>query len=398
MTPENRIRSRMPRLACFFVSAAVSWMGVALAACDDTTHTAETQHPSKQPPLPPALPQQPPEQLVSTKRLMATIAELPVKRAALGDAAHVDGLHETQQQLIAAFHEMGLEPTLQRLDYAGGLHTPDRPLCNIIIDIPGEPDDTEGLADEVVLFSAHFDAVPGAPGADDDGTGVAAILEMARLLKDRPMKRTLRLVLFNLEEVGIVGSLQYVHALKQAMAGGGHTDLWRGETIVGMVSMDMLGYYRDEPNSQRLPVNIPEWVWAATGTQPPTVGDFIATATVLKYRPFSQALKAAMHEAEPSCKVFALDALPIAPPDLLRSDHAPFWSLSVPAVIMSDTAELRSPHYHTPSDTIETIDRERYTLTVRAIVGAAWRLCGPAERDDAPDWLAPPQQTPTAHQ
>jgi hypothetical protein len=102
-------------------------------------------------------------------------------------------------------------------------------------------------------------------------------------------------------------------------------------------------------------------------------------ATVLKHRKFSQSLTKAMKETSPGLKVVTVDFLPIALPDLLRSDHAPFLAIGVPAVIVSDTAEFRSKHYHKPTDTIETLDIPRFTMTVKGLVGAVHRLAEPLD-------------------
>src|SRR5690606_16197831 len=238
---------------------------------------------------------------------------------------------------------------------------------NIIVDLPGTD-----LPGEVLILGAHFDAVPNAPGADDDGTGVAAILELARLLKDEPMRRTVRLCLFNVEEAGMIGSGEYVHRVLTPRIQAGK------ETVVGMVALDMLGYFSDEPDSQRSPVDdIP-------GVTIPTVGDFIAMGGIARHRDFSQAFAREMRAAAPECKVFVADFFPIAPPDLLRSDHGPFLSAGLPAIILSDTANFRSPHYHTPGDTIDTIDEERFAAVVRAVAGAAHAIAEPARADEEP--------------
>ncbi|MFN7021838.1 MAG: M20/M25/M40 family metallo-hydrolase [Phycisphaerales bacterium] len=332
-----------------------------------------------------------PEAKVTKERLIAEIAALPVKRAANGDAAHRQGLRDTEELLLARLRELGYTPTTHDFDFlgssrarreqaAGGAAEPTT-WRNIIVEIPGRE-----RPDEVLIFSAHFDAVPRSPGADDDGSGVAAILEMARLLKDRPMQRTLRLCLFNLEEVGLVGSRAYVQSIEHEIKGEPITpdpppepgaepaEIKRRpptKKILGMASLDGIGYFTDQPNSQRSP--IPE----SALFKPPTVGDFIGIAGILKHRTWSQALEKAMKAASPPVKIVNLDFLPIAVPDILRSDHAWFLREGVPAVIVTDTANFRNPHYHEPTDNVDTLDQDRYTEVVRALVGAAHRLAGP---------------------
>ena len=304
---------------------------------------------------------------VTAERLIAHIKALPTSRAAWGDEASKKGLRETETQIVAKLKEMGYEPVLDPVDFLGARSgdvesMPEKPWHNIIVEIPGKT-----RPDEVLILSAHIDAVPGSPGADDDGTGVATVLEAARVLKDAPMQRTVRLIFFNLEEVGLVGSRAYVQRIKPDLDA-------KKYTILGMASIDMIGYYSSEPNSQKSPIP------AMGKFKPPTVGDFIGTAGILAHRHFSQALDRAMHAAEPGengVKTVVVDFLPIAPPDLLRSDHAPFLAAGVPAVIMSDTANFRSAHYHKPTDTIETLDAERFAIGARSIIGAYHALAGP---------------------
>lgn len=307
---------------------------------------------------------------VRRERLLASVQMLPTKRAARGDAEHQAGLRQTEKLLIEHIRGLGLEPRLDPVDFLGG-DREQEPWNNIIIDLPGTT-----LPGEVIVISAHFDAVPRSPGAEDDGTGVAAVLEMARILKSRPMHRTVRLILFNLEEAGLVGSRAYVARNMEAWSEG-------KEKIVGMVSLDMIGYYTDEPNSQKSPLPPDSKLF-----KPPSVGDFLGMGGVLQHRWFSQAFNAAMNEAEPRLKTVVLDFLPFTPPDLLRSDHAPFLAAGIPGVILSTTAEMRNPHYHKPTDTIDTIDPERFEFASRAVLGATWRLAGPADKP-APR-LAPP--------
>lgn len=304
---------------------------------------------------------------VTGERLMAHIKALPTSRAAWGNDESKEGLRETEAQIVKKLTDMGYTPRLDPVDFLGSRSgdkdaAPDAPWNNIFVDIPGKTRPTE-----VLILAAHFDAVPGSPGADDNGSGVATVLEAARVLKDAPMQRTVRLIFFNLEEVGLVGSRAYVERIKPDLEA-------KKERIVGMASIDMIGYYSSEPNSQKSPIP------AMGKFKPPTVGDFIGVAGILTHRHFSQALDKAMHAAEPGengVKTVVVDFLPIAPPDLLRSDHAPFLAAGVPAVIMSDTANFRSPHYHKATDTIETLDAERLAVGARSIIGAYHALAGP---------------------
>lgn len=334
----------------------------------------------------PADPPAAPQSLVSRERLLEELKALPVKRSANGSDAHREGLRKTEEMLLEKLRAMGYQPATQEVEFLGSSREArqqepkeHKPWRNIIVEIPGRTH-----PNDILIFSSHFDAVPRSPGADDDGTGTVALLEMARLLKDQQMQRTLRLIFFNLEEVGLVGSRAYVESIEAEIKGPidpAHADdtpsppkrLPPTKRFLGMASIDGVGYFTDEPNSQKSPV--PETRFF----KPPTVGDFVGMGGIGRHRKFSQALAKSMRAAAPLLKVVAVDFLPIAPPDFLRSDHAPFLAEGVPAVILTDTANFRSPHYHQPTDTVDTIDMTRFTLVVQGLVGAAHVLAGPVD-------------------
>ncbi|MGD9688578.1 MAG: M20/M25/M40 family metallo-hydrolase [Phycisphaerales bacterium] len=312
---------------------------------------------------------------VESARLEATLRALPVKRSAAGDLEHIDGLERAQTWIKDQVRALGYEPQTQRVVF-GGRPRPDatpeqaaaraRTWENIILELPGKEH-----PNQVLIVGAHFDAVPDTPGADDNATGVATLLEMARVLKDRPMKRTVRLIFFNLEEVGLVGSSQYAARFAERVSD-------KSEHLVGMISLEMLGFYSDAPGSQQAPFKGLD----ALGL--PTVGDFIALAGVLSGREFIRQLEEQMRRAEPACRTFVFDFSPIAPPDILRSDHAPFLLRGLPAVMLTDTANFRNPHYHEPTDTIETLDLQRLTRTAAAVTQAVHAIAAPAGGPDAP--------------
>ncbi|GJQ29431.1 MAG: hypothetical protein HBSAPP03_13150 [Phycisphaerae bacterium] len=319
----------------------------------------------------------PPQDQIETDRLMGFIRDLPTRRAPLGGEEHREGLRATEQLLTDRLAALGFEPTRHAFQWSlprsapkEGQPVPDAESMtwhNILIDLPGTD-----LKDEVLLVGAHFDAAPKAPGADDNGTGTSALLELARVLKDQPRRRTIRLVFFNLEETGLIGSTKYVAGLPKDGP----------QKIVGMISLEMLGYFSDEPDSQKSPIPKVEGVW-----EPPTVGDSIAVVGIARDRPFSQKLIGEMGKAEPKLKITVVDFLPIPVPDMMRSDHRPFVMAGLPAVMITDTANFRNPHYHQPTDTIDTLDPVRFTYVVKAVAGAVHALA------NAEPWMpaAPPK-------
>lgn len=330
-----------------------------------------------------------PSELIDEARLMATLRTLPTKRAARGDGAHRRGLRETEELILARVREAGLAPTIHELpigdgkDTKGGDASADAGVAwrNVLVDLPGT--DSAG---EVVLLGAHFDAVPGSPGADDNGSGTAALLEIARAygsMRARGWRthKTIRLAFFNLEEVGMVGSTRYFRdfARKNAPDKEGEGPSSKDsneragrERVVAMASLEMLGYYSDAANSQRSPFPKIEGVF-----DPPTVGDSIVIVALAKHRELARSLERGMLENAPGIKVFVADFSPLPLPDLMRSDHAAFALAGVPAAMITDTANFRNPNYHKASDTLEAIDAPRFTRTARGIAGAWWTLAGP---------------------
>ncbi|MCC6425544.1 MAG: M20/M25/M40 family metallo-hydrolase [Phycisphaerales bacterium] len=329
---------------------------------------------------------------VSAERVMEGLRALPVARAPLGDAEHRKGLRATEELLVERLKGMGYEPVVQKIEWVspaqrlgrksevgkdgaekkeadgggdgggggggdGGKDAaqpgdPPEFWNNIIVDLPGKE-----LAEEVLLIGAHFDAVAKSPGADDNGSGTAALLEVARVLKDHPMKRTVRLVFFNLEEIGLVGSRQY--------AANFAANKESKERIVGMVSLEMIGYFCMEEGCQRSPVGPIKGVF-----EPPTKGDTLAAVTLAAHQEFNKKFTAAFEAGSDGLKITRFDFMPMPIPDVMRSDHAPFLAQGVPAIMLTDTSNFRNPNYHKPTDAVETLDQDRYVRGVRGVVSA----------------------------
>lgn len=317
---------------------------------------------------------------VDRQALVDVMRALPEARSARMDR---EGLAKAEGVLVARLQALGYEPTLQEVKWSIPARNwkegqpkdaakPDdkseaktEPVIsnNIIVEIRGKV-----LPDEVVLVSAHFDAVPRSPGADDDASGVAGVMELARVLKDHSPDRTVRFVLFTLEEVGLVGSTEYVRRWRDDSKPGGPREK---EKIVAMLSLELLGYYSDQEGSQKSPFPPIKGVF-----EPSTVSDNIVLVTTSAHQPLTKRVEAAMVAAAPGVKVFRADFSPVPLPDLMRSDHAPFLLAGIPAVMVTDTANFRNPNYHKPTDTIETLDLERMTRTVEGLLGAVRELAG----------------------
>ena len=216
-----------------------------------------------------------------------------------------------------------------------------------VIEIGGaEPD--RGL----VVVGAHYDSVDGSPGANDNGTGVAAVLELARILKDRRPRRSVRLVAFVNEEppfyyTNAMGSRRYATRLAEA-----------GETNVAMLSLETIGYYSDDPGSQHYPFPL-SFFYPDTGNFIGFVGNLRSVALV------RQAVKSFRGNASFPCEGLA------APGWLTGvgwSDHWSFWRVGVPAIMVTDTALFRYREYHTPADRTDVVDYERLARVVDGLV------------------------------
>jgi Peptidase family M28 len=200
--------------------------------------------------------------------------------------------------------------------------------------------------DEIIIIGAHYDTVAVSPGADDNASGIAALLSLAKQFEQAKFAKTVRFVAFAQEELGKIGSQAYANRAKQL-----------GENIVAMLSFDMLGYYTDQPGSQAYPVPV--------GNLYPDRGNYLAFVSNLQSRDL---LRSSIQSFRKSATVpsEAL-ALPELIMDTGRSDHAAFWNVGYSAILVTDTANFRNPHYHRDSDRISTLDFDRFTRAVDGI-------------------------------
>lgn len=206
-----------------------------------------------------------------------------------------------------------------------------------------------------ILIGAHYDAVPGSPGADDNATGVAVLLELARILSEETTNFPIRLVAFDLEEYGLLGSKTYANYLKQ-----------QKQQLRLAIGLEMLGYCNRRENSQKYPFGLKYFY--------PPQGDFIALIGNLKTIPDLIALSKNMRQSNALCKWLAVPFNGWIVPDTRRSDHAPFWDRGYRSLMVTDTSNFRNPHYHKPSDTLETIDLDFLTSVCLGLAKAIVRI------------------------
>ncbi|MCC0176011.1 M28 family peptidase [Waterburya agarophytonicola K14] len=202
-----------------------------------------------------------------------------------------------------------------------------------------------------ILIGAHYDGVPGTPGADDNATGVAVLLELATVFSTNPVKYPIQLVAFDLEEYNRAGSFAYAKYLKN-----------KKQKLRLMLSLEMLGYCDRAVNSQRYPDIIKPFY--------PDTGDFIAlvgnSSAFLDLVRLSRQIK---RNGTP-CQILPDPSSGKLVPITGFSDHFAFWQQKYRAIMVTDTAMLRNPHYHKPSDTIDTLDLDFLTDVCQSLIAA----------------------------
>lgn len=191
----------------------------------------------------------------------------------------------------------------------------------------------------VLILGAHYDTVPGSPGADDNASAVALLLEVARNIQAVPLGSTVRLIAFSLEEYDYGGSAHYVEGLKKG-----------GEEILGMISVEMVGF--TAPRQDYPPYLNPKHY--------PNVGDFIAIIGNERSR---ELLEKVCQSFKTNSPQLPLELLVVpgngeAMEEARLSDHSPFWDQGLSALMVTDTGFLRNPNYHLSSDRIETLNFE----------------------------------------
>ena len=209
-----------------------------------------------------------------------------------------------------------------------------------------------GTSPKIVLIGAHYDSVFGAPGANDNGTGVAAVLALARRFAKKQPTQTLRFVAFVNEEPPYfqtpqMGSFVYAGRCKA-----------RGDQISAMISLETIGYYSDAPRSQTYPVPL-------IGAFYPTTGNFIGFVGNVRSRTLLRGAIALFRQQAKLPSEGA--ALPSFIPGVAWSDQWSFWQHGYPGIMITDTALFRYPHYHATTDTPDKLDYDRFALVVSGV-------------------------------
>jgi len=254
---------------------------------------------------------------------------------------------EAARYIRVNLEELGFQVRPQLFDSEG------EQLANLEVELPGE-----GSAQALIVVGAHYDTVAGGPGADDNGSGVAVLLELARFLAGGTFSHSVRLVAFANEEAPFfgtdaMGSKLYAERARR-----------RGERVLGMLSLETLGWYSDRRGSQAYPFPF-TYLYPATGNFVAFVGDLASRRLVRRaVGTFRQAV------AFPSEGV----AAPRAIDGVGWSDHWSFWQMGYPALMVTDTAMFRYPHYHAGSDTPERLDYERLARVTAGLAAVVAEL------------------------
>lgn len=256
--------------------------------------------------------------------------------------AHYPALEAAASYIELQLVTMGYAPALQEFVVE------DRPVRNLEVMFQPAADDADA---STLVIGAHYDSADQSPGANDNGTGVAALIEMARLLGQAPKPNCrLRLVFFVNEEqpygkTEAMGSLRHARALAE-----------NGERVRGMIALETLGYFTNEPNSQRFPPPF--------GLIYPRTGNFVAFVGLLRARQLVHDCVGLFRKVADFPTIGGVAPSVIGGIDL--SDHWAYDACGFPALMVTDTAPYRNPHYHAVNDLPETVD---YTALSRITTG-----------------------------
>ncbi|MCW5897811.1 MAG: M28 family peptidase [Flavobacteriales bacterium] len=274
-------------------------------------------------------------------------------------SSHLAGIQAIRDTLLGRFNGMDIEVGTQDVVVLG-------------TNVPNVIGRQAGLRYDTLTYivDAHYDAVSNTPGADDNASGVVATLEIARILSQYRFRNSLRYIGFSFEEQGLIGSGYYVQSGIPA---------W--ERIDGVLNLEMIGYYSDEPNSQQVPAGFnilfPDAIAALAAND--YRGDFLTVVGNTASNSLVETCLDAVDTYVPELSRIAL----VVPgngqiaPDLRRSDHARFWDVGMKALMLTDGSEFRNANYHTPNDAIATLDIPFLVNCTKATLATAAMLAEP---------------------
>ncbi len=259
---------------------------------------------------------------------------------------NVPKLNAAADYIEARFRSAGCRVKRQEFTYRSNAY------YNIIGEVDGAP---EGRREAALIIGAHYDTDIATPGADDNASGVAVLLELARLAAESPPARPVRFAAFTLEEPPAfltrhMGSYIYARSVRD-----------EGARVLGMISLEMLGFFSAEKGSQMYPSSLFRIFY-------PNRGNFIAFVGNLSSRSFTRRIKRAFKRVS-SVPVESLNAVSFVP-GVNFSDHRNFWKFGYPAFMITDTAFYRNPNYHSAGDRPETLDYDRMEEIAKGLFAA----------------------------
>lgn len=274
-----------------------------------------------------------------------------------------ESMYRTTEWITSRLRAAGYEPQRQTYElsgasvpsggwHPGGVATAE----NLSVELTGS-----NSGAPMLIIGAHYDSVAGSPGANDNGSAVATLLALAERMTGRPGRRTIRFVFFANEEPPFflsedMGSYAYARRLKD-----------RGEQVEGMVALDGLGCYSDEPGSQQYPAPGLGWMY-------PDRANFIGMVTRLGDRSWLNRFHGAFERAGEIDSYAA--ALPSMVPGVYWSDHWSFWQYGFSGLLVTDTLPFRDQWYHSPGDTPERLDYRRMAQVALGLQAALRELAG----------------------
>lgn len=258
-------------------------------------------------------------------------------------------LLQTETYLYEQFAEAGLAVATHEFDALGGIY-------RNVIGVAHPPSELSQAAQPPLIVAAHYDTVPGSPGADDNASALAILIEVAQRIRRISINRPVHFIAFCLEEEDLLGSRAYVAHLTETR-----------KPVQGGIILECVGYARDEEGSQKIPPGVPIAV--------PTVGNFLAVIGNQSSSSLTMAVEQAMRPHLPIVPLIVPGNGELLP-DTRRSDHTPFWEAGFPAVMLTDTANFRNPHYHRPTDRIETLNLDFMSAVADAVTAVVVALAG----------------------
>ena len=258
-----------------------------------------------------------------------------------------DRLARTTDTISGQLASFGYHVTRQPIRFRGNTYD------NLIAELPGT-----SLPERILVIGAHYDTVRTTPGADDNASGVAGLLGLARRLSKTRADKTIRFVFFCLEEWPTcrsknMGSYHYAGSLKE-----------KGELVDGMICLEMIGYFSDREGSQHYPLPFMNLTYPGTGSYLSMVGN-------VRSRLFTRKIAEGFRKST-DLPVITLNA-PAIVIGIDFSDHWSFNKFGYKALMVTDTAFYRNPNYHRPGDLPETLDYDRMAKVVEGLAGAALR-------------------------